>query len=283
MSRSFKFMPAFRMPGFPAAAAALAAALVFAPGPGHAASTQWEDLGGGKARLVATLDPATNQVSGVVEFQLDKGWKTYWREPGASGIPPQFDFSGSRHFAAGEIGFPVPEHVVLKDSEFVGYHDRVMFTFEGMVTDFASDGTIRLNLLAGVCEEICIPATAAFELPTSDLMVSDPLAEQAVAEAALTLPGTPNDTFRVDSATVSGDGIEVSATLPDTDGKADLFVEGPASWRLLPAELVSREDGSARFRLDLSHMPDDAEPRRTELRFTLVSNGAGVEQRLAPE
>ncbi len=261
----------------------LAMALAFVPGSARAASTQWEDLGGGKARLVATLNPSTNQVSGVIEFQLDKGWKTYWREPGASGIPPQFDFSGSRHFAAGEIGFPVPEHVVLKDSEFVGYHDRVMFTFEGMVTDFASDGAIRLNLLAGVCEEICIPATAAFELPTSDLMVSDPLAEQAVAKAILALPGAPKDTFRVDKATVSGDAIEISATLPDTEGKADLFVEGPSSWRLLPAKLVSREGGSARFSLDLSHLPADAEPRHTELRFTLVSNGAGIEQRLAPE
>src|SRR5947207_14171189 len=30
---------------------------------------------------------------GGIAFQLEPGWKTYWRTPGDSGVPPRFDFS----------------------------------------------------------------------------------------------------------------------------------------------------------------------------------------------
>ncbi|MEC9343327.1 MAG: protein-disulfide reductase DsbD domain-containing protein [Pseudomonadota bacterium] len=252
-------------------------------GPASAASSAWEDLGGGKARLVASLDPATSQVTGVVEFVLNDGWKTYWREPGGSGIPPQFDFSGSRHFAFGPVAFPVPEHVVLPGSSFVGYRGRVMFVFEGMATDLAPDGLIRLNLLAGVCEEICIPATAEFEIGMREMMVSDPDAEQAIQEAGLALPAGPGEGFRVESARVEGDRLAITATVPDAQGDAALFVEGPARWQLLPAKPAGREGHSVRFLLDLSRMPAGEDPASAELTFTLTSGGAGIEQSMRAE
>ena len=33
----------------------------------------------------------------AVEMRLDSGWKTYWRTPGAGGLPTQFDFTASRN------------------------------------------------------------------------------------------------------------------------------------------------------------------------------------------
>ena len=249
----------------------------------QAATSPWQELGGGKARLVASLDPATSQVSGVVEFMLNDGWKTYWRQPGASGIPPQFDFSGSRHFAAGEVAFPVPEYVVAGETDFIGYHGDVRFPFEGMVTmGGGGDSLIKLSLLAGVCEEICIPATAEFEMPVSELMTSDPQAEEIIAEAKLLLPGEPESDFRVETVNAADDALEITALVPDEKGKAELFVEGPASWQLLPAKLTGRQGKTVQFLLDLSRMPKGEKPAGTELRFTLVSNGKGVEQRLKP-
>src|SRR5439155_1663784 len=32
---------------------------------------------------------------GGIAIQLQDGWKTYWRSPGDSGVPPRFDFSKS--------------------------------------------------------------------------------------------------------------------------------------------------------------------------------------------
>ena len=32
-----------------------------------------------------------------VQIRLEPGWKTYWRTPGDSGVPPSFDWSGSKN------------------------------------------------------------------------------------------------------------------------------------------------------------------------------------------
>lgn len=247
-----------------------------------AATTSWQDLGGGRARMLAELDPATLTVSGVVEFALEPGWKTYWRQPGASGIPPMFDFSGSRDFVADAPRFPVPEHVVLPDSDFVGYRGRVLFPFSGSVGSMGRDGRIRLDLLAGVCRDICIPATARFEIPFSGLMVSDPQAQQAIEQAELAMPGEPRPDFRIESATIGDGEVAIRARVPAAIGKAELFVEGPGDWRLVPAVPLEDAGTERGFRLDLAGVPADADIPGTSLRFTLVQNGLGIEQWLKP-
>ena len=40
--------------------------------------------------------------------ELEPNWKTYWRVPGDTGIPPQFDWTGSKNAGAIEVGYPVP-------------------------------------------------------------------------------------------------------------------------------------------------------------------------------
>ena len=62
-------------------------------------ASAWDKQPHAQARLIAgsvikTAD-ATFLRAGV-EIRLDPGWKTYWRDPGDSGVPPTFDFSGSR-------------------------------------------------------------------------------------------------------------------------------------------------------------------------------------------
>ena len=39
--------------------------------------------------------PERNGCGAGVEIRLDPGWKTYWRYPGDSGVPPALDFAGS--------------------------------------------------------------------------------------------------------------------------------------------------------------------------------------------
>jgi DsbC/DsbD-like thiol-disulfide interchange protein len=40
---------------------------------------------------------------------LRDGWKTYWRAPGDNGIPPIFDWAGSRNVASVRFHWPRPE------------------------------------------------------------------------------------------------------------------------------------------------------------------------------
>ena len=45
---------------------------------------------------------------GGIEFELQDGWKTYWRTPGDSGVPPRFDFSKSDNVDAVTVLWPAP-------------------------------------------------------------------------------------------------------------------------------------------------------------------------------
>jgi DsbC/DsbD-like thiol-disulfide interchange protein len=248
----------------------------------EAASTQWQDLGGGRARLVAELDAQSLEVTAMLEMELEPGWKTYWREPGGSGIPPQFDFSASRHFLPGEISFPVPRRLMAGGVVFAGYQDSVRFLIDGRFTADSEDGEIALDLLAGVCEEICIPATASFRIAFADLLGSDPAAAGALALAAESLPEPASADFSITGAALDADGgLVVEARVPEGDGEPALFAEGPAGWALAPAKLVSTDGRSATFRLGLGGIPGDADPGAEMLRYTLVKGDRGVEQWLS--
>src|SRR2546429_8793312 len=75
--------------------------VLVAIGPALAAdASPWDGSDRAAVRLIAgaarTEGGATVYRAGV-EIRLAPGWKTYWRYPGDSGIPPRFDFSKSRN------------------------------------------------------------------------------------------------------------------------------------------------------------------------------------------
>ncbi|MGB4952672.1 MAG: protein-disulfide reductase DsbD domain-containing protein [Rhizobiaceae bacterium] len=251
----------------------------FGLGNAWAASTQWEDLGGGKARLVAVLDPASGEVSGAIEFQLEEGWKTYWRQPGASGIPPEFDFSASSNFEAAAVLFPLPQHIKLDGTEFIGYRGRVLFPFSGKLNGDQGEGAIRLMMLAGVCDEVCIPATQQFELPAKDLLHSDFEAMSVLEAAQMALPQAPTDDFRIVSARIENLRELIAEVQVPAGGQADeLFAEGPEGWFFGPGNLAPGDDGRSVFHLPVLGSPPDAETSGLALRFTAVSGTSGIEQ-----
>jgi DsbC/DsbD-like thiol-disulfide interchange protein len=45
---------------------------------------------------------------GGIEIELQDDWKTYWRTPGDSGVPPRFDFSKSENVDVVTPLFPSP-------------------------------------------------------------------------------------------------------------------------------------------------------------------------------
>src|SRR2546430_2996659 len=64
---------------------------------------------------------------GGIAFQLDPGWKTYWRNPGDSGVPPRFDFSKSENIEAVTVLWPAPKK--FDDGaggHSLGYRDQIL-------------------------------------------------------------------------------------------------------------------------------------------------------------
>ena len=60
------------------------------------------------ARLIAGGQQGGSWLAGI-EITLDPGFKTYWRNPGDSGLPPRFDWSGSENVAGVDVRWPAPE------------------------------------------------------------------------------------------------------------------------------------------------------------------------------
>src|SRR5262249_8794093 len=82
-------------------------------------------------RLIAgALPPRAAVVHAGVELKLDPGWKTYWRYPGDSGVPPRFDFGGSENVKTVAVRWPAPRHFVDDGGDTIGYTDGVIFPLD---------------------------------------------------------------------------------------------------------------------------------------------------------
>ena len=91
-----------------------------------------------------------------IRIVLEKGWKTYWKNPGDAGLPIQIDW-GNLEPDDYEILFPYPKGSFDNGILTIGYQNTVNFPVR---IKFKNDQDkikqiITLNYL--VCKEICIP------------------------------------------------------------------------------------------------------------------------------
>src|SRR5262249_3515978 len=80
-------------------------------------------------RLIAGSNKAADNavLRAGVEVKLQPGWKTYWRYPGDSGVPPHFDFSGSENLKSADVLYPAPHLFTDETGQSLGYKDTVIF------------------------------------------------------------------------------------------------------------------------------------------------------------
>jgi len=94
----------------------------------------------------------------ALRMELKPGWKTYWRNPGDSGIPPHFDWTGSTNLKTVTIAWPTPVVFDTYGSRTIGYEERMVLPLTMTPENPAEPIEIRLNFTYGLCREICIPA-----------------------------------------------------------------------------------------------------------------------------
>lgn len=217
---------------------------------------------------------------GGLALKLDIGWKTYWRTPGDSGVPPRFDFSGSDNVASVTVLWPAPAKFPdgAGGTSF-GYRNDVLLPLR--ITPVKPDKPIvlRAEVNYAVCEKLCVPVDAKAEVSFANSASSEDGALMA-ALAAVPQPSRLGDTGPLTIRDVRRDGVqvEVDATAPD-GVTADLFAEGPtADWSLPSPQLVERlPDGTQRFRFALEGLPPGTKPDGAALRLTLTGGGRARE------
>src|SRR6202790_5825537 len=65
-------------------------------------ASPWQRDGHSAVRLLAGSRSGAVLLGGIA-VQLQPGWKTYWRTPGDSGVPPRFDFSKSENIETAPV------------------------------------------------------------------------------------------------------------------------------------------------------------------------------------
>src|SRR3954471_21276207 len=102
---------------------------------------------------------------GGVAIQLQPGWKTYWRTPGDSGVPPRFDFSKSDNVEAVTVLWPAPRKFDDGAGGFsFGYTQQLVLPLRIVAKNADRPVTLRAAINYAVCEKICIPVDANAEL-----------------------------------------------------------------------------------------------------------------------
>jgi DsbC/DsbD-like thiol-disulfide interchange protein len=263
------------------AAAACGIAMALAA-PAHAADdSPWSEDSHAAIRLIAgsTRQGATPLRAGV-EIKMQPGWKTYWRYPGDSGVPPRFDFSGSKNLATAKVLYPAPHLFTDESGNSLGYKDDVTFPLLVTPTEKGKPVMLHLKLDYAICEKLCVPAQGSAELA----LVAGPSAQDAaLSEAEARVP---------QKMTAAQAGLTVrrvnnaAKPLVMIDLKAppgvpvDIFVEGPTpEWALpIPKPAPGAPDGHRQFGFELDGLPPGVDPKgQFDLTFTVVESGRAIE------
>lgn len=244
---------------------------------GNAASSSWQDLGGGEARLLAQLDPNTGKIDAAIQVRLNPGWSTYWRYPGSSGIPPVFDFSGSDGINFEEVQFPAPALLGEKELRYAGYKKSVTFPVSGKIQS-GIKSNLHLKLTIGICSRICIPAQTEMEINHEELLQTDLTAMQMINMSKLAIPRViEQNSELLNVGPVIDQTLRISITHNKSNHIPSLFVEGPSNWFLEPAKLLETDERRSVFTLDISRAPKDVDILSQRLTYTYVSGSTGME------
>ncbi|MCR9112208.1 MAG: protein-disulfide reductase DsbD family protein [Rhodobacteraceae bacterium] len=224
------------------------------------------------------LPDGTHQAG--LEIRLRDGWKTYWRAPGDAGIPPRFNWSGSRNLRAVEVEWPTPREIDQGGMTTIGYEKAVILPLR--ITPRRDGQSVSLSgeVDMGVCSDVCVPVTLSLDqdLPRSATK-PDPRIIAALASRPYSAQeaGVSRVACRISPAK---DGLHLRAEidLPGTGGRELAVIEtsDPNIW-VAPAK-TTRQGGRLVAEVDMYHVDGRSFALdRSGLRITVLGRGSAVD------
>jgi DsbC/DsbD-like thiol-disulfide interchange protein len=274
-------------------------------------ASAWDTQNHTAVRLIAGARVAGSSAEIVhagVEIKLDPGWHTYWRDPGDSGVPPKFDFSGSDNVKSVTVLWPAPDRFPDgAGGNSIGYLDHVILPLRVTPQNAAKHSALKLKLSYDICGNMCVPVESELNLSLN----GDGAEEATIERAEVRVPrraalAEASDTKHVALKAALGAGgaksgdqssnknlailsvhrepggahdrvvVEVAAP---AGAQVDLFAEGPTpDWSLPLPEVTGSSNGpTRRFTFDLDGLPPDAKAEGTTLTLTAVSSDDAIE------
>ena len=261
-------------------------ALCLLSGPAGAVSSAWQGDGESRVRLFSAPD-RDGQVYLALQIQLAPGWKTYWRNAGDAGAPPQLNWQGSQNITNLSARWPAPERFRAFGYDSFGYHHQLVLPFRARIADPARPSRANLSVEYLICSKVCLPQSAKLSL---DIPASDPAGtvDIRLLRRALSQVPPPNGAAPLRITDVSlghdndGQVLRVSVETRTIFGAPDLLVEAPTGYSFSPPMRSYSADRkhavlAVRVRHDSGTAPSLA---GRKLRLTVVDDTESVDYRL---
>jgi DsbC/DsbD-like thiol-disulfide interchange protein len=244
----------------------------------NASASPWIDSANSKARLVAgTVELAGRPalVAGV-QLRMSSGWKTYWKSPGDSGVPPSFDWSGSTNLKHAEVLYPAPHRFAEANGWAIGYDDEIVFPVKITPEREGEPVELKLAFDYGLCKDLCIPNDVILGLAVgADVGKGDALLIETFL-ARVPKAGAPGELPEVSQVEASFDAdapkLVVTASFPPGATATDLFIDAGDVFVPMPKALGPPEGGKQRFAVNFVSASEAAAIKGKPLALTLVSN-----------
>ncbi len=216
----------------------------------------------------------------ALRLTMADGWKTYWRSPGETGIPPQFDWRGSRNLVGVETIWPTPR--VSEDFGLltIGYERELVLPIRVLPKRGGQDVRLKGLVEIGVCREVCIPAELRVNATLNpgsakrDPRIAASLANQPQSASEA---GVGRVACRV-TPTQNGLGLRAEIDMPrlGVQETAIIEVNNPQVWVAKPK--TTRQGGRLVAQTSLYHVEGRSFAlNRKGIRVTVLAGGEAVD------
>jgi len=248
-------------------------------------ASDWIATDYGQIRLVSGVTAVGERASIPmgVQIKLKPDWKTYWRSPGDSGIPPRFEWTGSQNLRSANVRWPAPRRYTSFGLETIGYKDEVIFP---IVLEVKKPGRSIIAAVVvdyAVCRDICVPLQARLNLnvptgPSTDsehaplLMRFDDLVPKKGGSEGPVLKELRQ------TNTQGSQQLHASITGITDSGKLDVFVEAGDSFGFGPPRVTrGQESDKVEIGIPVYRYRKKAELTSMPIILTLVSGSSAFE------
>lgn len=212
-------------------------------------STPWRDTDGGRVRIAIEPNWNNGQRQGLIEVELQPGWKTYWQNPGNSGMAPSFTFKEPLNY---HIFYPVPHLFADGEDWSFGYKNNVILPFS--LTSPTNTPDLSGHLTIGFCEKICLPVDVDFNFESSVLQVEQ-IKASYLETAKQQLPEPANNNIQI-NAEPKNNQLSITIATPKNVKISALYLDGGDN-ELGPAKIIDQKDGQTTFSADILYMSSD--------------------------
>ena len=216
----------------------------------------------------------------ALHLKLKPGWKTYWRAPGEAGIPPGFNWEGSKNIRTVDVLWPRPIVFHQYGMRSIGYKNEIILPLTIQPSTPGGKIDLKGQISLGICQDICIPHTVKF---STTLQANQTVLDPKIKNALRQLPKTARTAgLRARRCTFlpaqSGLMLKVTLDMPSTGAPEHAVIEtnNPFVWADPPT--VSRAGNILSLKTLLTHSAGQPfSVTRDSVRITVLGSDGAVD------